>query len=59
MNVKHGAVDGARVLTDEYIRLLHDADLEIEQATKWRDTLMQEAWRRGRPLRVTDLEEIK
>ena len=59
MNVKHGAVREARVLTDEYVCLLHEADMEIERAIQRRHFLMQEAWRHGRALRVVDLEEIK
>jgi len=55
VKVVRGKTDKARVIPDEYVKLLAQIDARLEALHKLSKQVKAEAWRRGRPLKVSDL----
>lgn len=53
----HGKTDKVRVMTPEYVRSLDILDREIDALEQKRNAMIEEAWRRARPLKVSDVKE--
>ena len=54
---KNDLTRSVRIIPDEYIVRLDDLDNQIENLGRERQHLIDEAWRRAKPLHKADLEE--
>jgi len=52
---KNGSTERVCVIPSGYVAQLDQLDQEIEALRQRQSELIDEAWRRGRPLRVTDI----
>lgn len=53
---KRGLTERAKIISQEYIDALDKIDGQIETLMRQRNDLLNEAWRRGRPLKINDVK---